>query len=499
MRRFLTILYLLFCIAAFGAYAQEGCKVPEPPVLKSVTVQPETGSTLLKWDPSPSADIAAYLIYAYHDENGITRGDINDTIWNPSATSYSFTSTVINYFSVSYVVSAFRLPNCSSAFSNVLSSIHMKAETDTCNRKINISWNSYDTIPVKVSDYSVLVSLNGGIYTEAGKVSVLEKEFTINNFIVNSDYCIVVRANLAGGTFSSSNRVCVNTDMRKPPQWINADYATLTPPAGITLSFSIDPDSELHYFSLERRSEPSTAFSEIAMITTNTGVYSVTFTDETADENKINYYRLSAMNCNKPVVTSNIASNMVLSARALGNDIVLKWNHYRKWRGEISSYRLFMDTGNGFSEQAVIEPADTIYSIPLSNIMYDIKTGKVCFYISASEYINPYVAEGNSRSNEVCITSEETLTVPNLFTPDNDGLNDLFKPVITFTPTDYQLIISNRQGRILFETRDFQNSWNGSDNGKPLSEGVYLWFIKAGTPSGVNISRSGTVTIIKNR
>ncbi len=57
----------------------------------------------------------------------------------------------------------------------------------------------------------------------------------------------------------------------------------------------------------------------------------------------------------------------------------------------------------------------------------------------------------------VCFTVNEIITVPNIFTPDGDGKNELFRPVITFTPSDYRLIISNRQGKVMFESRDFND------------------------------------------
>jgi gliding motility-associated-like protein len=83
-----------------------------------------------------------------------------------------------------------------------------------------------------------------------------------------------------------------------------------------------------------------------------------------------------------------------------------------------------------------------------------------------------------------------------VFTPNNDLKNDRFKPVLSFTPVEYKFIISNRQGKVLFETRDFLEDWDGSLNGDPQPQGVYLWFLKVTTPAGKNITRTGTVTII---
>jgi gliding motility-associated-like protein len=51
--------------------------------------------------------------------------------------------------------------------------------------------------------------------------------------------------------------------------------------------------------------------------------------------------------------------------------------------------------------------------------------------------------------------------VPNVFTPNGDGLNDLFRPEILCEPESYELVIFNRWGRAVFSTNDFSQSWNG--------------------------------------
>ena len=157
-----------------------------------------------------------------------------------------------------------------------------------------------------------------------------------------------------------------------------------------------------------------------------------------------------------------------------------------------------MDKGDGFSEFSETEPGDTTFSISIPDIMYTLKEAQVCFYIEASETGNPRGIQGQSRSNISCITLNETITVPNVFTPDGDLKNDLFRPVLTYTPDEYRLVLTDRQGKIIFDTDAFLESWDGRDlTGSPANEGVYLWFLSIKTPSGKNISRTGTVTLLR--
>lgn len=488
---------ILCSLLTYSSFAQTSCETPLiPPVLTLVSVEPETGKTEFNWTLSPDADIAAYLIYSYRNDQG-SRGDPIDTLWNPAATSYSFNNQASIYYSTSFVVTAYRLPRCEGPFSNVLSTIFTKAQIDSCNNKINVSWNSYSSFPKNVSGYSILVSVNNGNFKETGTVSPEENSFILNDFDTDSEYCFVVRANLYGGLVSNSNSACISTKMQRPPQWINADYATLDPGKGILLSFNIDPASEISKFSLEKKTG-SSGFEEIEQFSPVSG--SVLYTDDNADTSKINLYRLSAINnCNNHVSTSNIATNMILSLLRYENDVILKWNPYRKWRGINSSNKLFINTGNRYEEMYSVPSGDTVFAISYSDMMYDISSPEICFMVRAFEASNPYGINGESRSSIVCTPVTENIIVPNTFTPDNNLRNDSFRPVLSFTPVSYHLLITDLQRKTLFETSDFTNEWDGTKNGSTLPEGVYLWFLKITTPSGKNISKSGTVTIIMNR
>ena len=494
--RYTYIIIVLLCLLQDNVFSQINCITdpPLPPVLTSVSVESETGNTILTWTLSPSSDIAAYILYSYNNGDGMPI----DTVWDPNATSYTWSSTVTKYFSVSYVVAAMRLPRCTSIFSNILNSIFEEVIIDTCLKSIIISWNSYPSIPETVTGYSILMSVNGGSYIESAVTGADETTFNLNDFTFDAEYCFVVRANLTNGKFSTSNKNCIKTKMQRPPQWINADQATLNSEGRVVISFTIDPLSEINHFSLQKRIGPSGAFEEISQPVSVSG--SVFYTDSQAETNIVNYYRLSAVNnCSLKVLESNIASNMVLSMERSENDLLLSWNPYKNWRGIISSYRLFINSGRGFEEKAVITASDTLFILDYNQIMYEVSGDQVCFYVSATEMSNPYGVSGESVSSAVCTSPTELVTVPDVFTPNNDLKNDFFRPVLSFTPPDYHFIISDRSGRVLFETRDYLEEWDGSQNGNPQPQGVYLWFLKVTTPSGKAISRTGTVTIVDNR
>jgi len=84
----------------------------------------------------------------------------------------------------------------------------------------------------------------------------------------------------------------------------------------------------------------------------------------------------------------------------------------------------------------------------------------------------------DSTSLTIIIEGIFTLYVPNAFTPDGDGLNDMFKPVGDGVDVeDYRLMIFNRWGEPIWETRDFEAGWDGQSNGYSSPDGVYVWKI----------------------
>lgn len=86
--------------------------------------------------------------------------------------------------------------------------------------------------------------------------------------------------------------------------------------------------------------------------------------------------------------------------------------------------------------------------------------------------------------------------VPNAFTPNEDGLNDQFLPVISGTKF-YELSIFDRWGNKVFQTTDIQKGWDGTFKGVPSKDDVYVWQIKLSTLSGETKEYKGHVTLYR--
>jgi gliding motility-associated-like protein len=75
-------------------------------------------------------------------------------------------------------------------------------------------------------------------------------------------------------------------------------------------------------------------------------------------------------------------------------------------------------------------------------------------------------------------SSAANVVIPNVFTPNSDGINDLFE--IENLPENTEVIILNRWGNVVFSSTNYQNNWDGKDSsGMELVDGVYTYKFKA--------------------
>jgi len=104
----------------------------------------------------------------------------------------------------------------------------------------------------------------------------------------------------------------------------------------------------------------------------------------------------------------------------------------------------------------------------------------------------------DSTSGEVVMKPEFTFFIPNVFTPDNDGLNDYFQGVGK-NFNDYKMLIYDRWGKLIFETNDYAKPWYGKRNNTNefCMAGVYVYIITVVDYKGKEHVYHGHVTLLK--
>lgn len=109
-------------------------------------------------------------------------------------------------------------------------------------------------------------------------------------------------------------------------------------------------------------------------------------------------------------------------------------------------------------------------------------------------------AQGKSDGDQDSIPSLAVF-IPNAFSPNADGANDFWIPVVTGPAIQsYELYIINRHGQEVFRTNDPKRAWNGAVQGEPYvtTPTIYLYFLKLNVEGDLeNKVYKGHITLVR--
>lgn len=105
---------------------------------------------------------------------------------------------------------------------------------------------------------------------------------------------------------------------------------------------------------------------------------------------------------------------------------------------------------------------------------------------------------GCSASDDITITVLPYCIKPmQAFTPNGDGMNDVWKITDGNCITAAKAQVYDRYGAKVFEAGDYKNNWNGSVNGRPLPDGTYYYVLTYTLINGKSVYLKGNVTILR--
>lgn len=104
----------------------------------------------------------------------------------------------------------------------------------------------------------------------------------------------------------------------------------------------------------------------------------------------------------------------------------------------------------------------------------------------------------NMDSVLVTVIYENVLDIPTAFSPNGDGVNDVFRIVRWLNVTAIrEFSVFNRWGQKVFSTNDIAEGWDGTYRHQKADMGVYVWLVVARTGDGKEFMRSGNVTLVR--
>ncbi len=137
---------------------------------------------------------------------------------------------------------------------------------------------------------------------------------------------------------------------------------------------------------------------------------------------------------------------------------------------KVTSYQIwYSPTENGDLGPiaTITDPNDTIF------VNSNLTSVAGCYVVYAFD------KQGQASSiNKVCVDNCPIYTLPNVFTPNGDNVNDMFTPLEPYRYVkDIDINIYNRWGQVMFHTTNPNINWNGTDqhSGQPCPDGVYYY------------------------
>lgn len=467
---------------------------PSAPQIYYITVVNDHDIKIV-WNKNTAADFVDYNIYR---SNGgplfvpvISKPLVTDTTY--------INNTGINVKTQSYFYNMDAVDNCNykTAISNTHKSIYLDATTLTQNSNL-VSWSGYQGWPFGSYVYKLYRSHSyGGTYSLYAQLTDQDTTFIDAN-LCDSDYYYYVEAIQSVTNFVSRS----NIDFNHPPFYIpnlplEVFRATVINDKDILLEWDttgiVNTNSKLY---LVDRLDANGVFQNIATVT------SASYIDTKVDvHNKSYTYRVRMKDyCGNINPGSNIGRSINLKATNDGYTVYLNWNAYGDWANTVDAYilEIYDQATQTFKVVTVLPPTDSSY---IDKKFYKSDTAS-CYRVKAVEALQ--ATPDTSLSNLVCVFLPPNTVVPSAFSPNNDGLNDVFlaqgvfiqnltgKPLI-----DYDLRIYDRWGSLLFETNDFNKGWDGTFNGRDCEIGVYVYELRATGYNKQRFNYKGTLQLLR--
>lgn len=186
--------------------------------------------------------------------------------------------------------------------------------------------------------------------------------------------------------------------------------------------------------------------------------------------------------------------------------VSLAWNNpNNSCANDVTAYNIYYAPLQGMPLELIAtinQPDNTTYTYSPQNIPLSIAG---CYAVTALDSLNLWpdgllYQNESAFSNIICVDNCPLYTLPNIFTPNLDGKNDLFVPFEYRYVESIDLKIFNRWGNVVFETKDPDINWDGinKDSGNPSVDGTYFYTIRVNTIRLAGIvpeDYSGTIRI----
>lgn len=194
-------------------------------------------------------------------------------------------------------------------------------------------------------------------------------------------------------------------------------------------------------------------------------------------------YDHSHRGCPKPGIDTVLVTVLPKIIASAGNDTAIVVGQTLQLTAS-GGDTYFWSPAYNLSSMAIANPV-AIFNEPSDGLRYKVKAFNVAG-CADSAFITIKI-----------FATKPTVFVPTAFTPNQDGKNDILRPILAGMKRFEYFQVYNRWGQLVFSTSQDGHGWNGTINGQPQANNTYVWMVKAIDYTGAPYFKKGTVTLIR--
>jgi len=486
-----------------GAYLEDKFS-PFIPEISSISVDTVNNIVVVNWDVNLAEDTYGYQVQKF--VNGIW--DNYDTVYGVNNNIYYDLNASHDLHSESYAIAAF--DSCyntsimvfqTSAASKVHTTMYLTETLNLCELTVRLNWTAYGgwDNDVNIDRYDIIMKKGNNNPTIIKTVSPSQTSFLYNNLAPNENYSFYIRAVSSNGLQSYSNESYFATTSPSTPEFHYLSMASHLLSEEIELEFYTDSVIYVMEYEIERKAPHDLEYNVIGTIDPlDVPFYS--FIDNDINQNSGVYsYRVNIIDtCGMVGYVSNLGNTIFLSIETDEANMIntLSWTGYFEFDGEIEAYRVFRGEDGVYGGNPIATINGNVRSY-VDDLSGEFRSeGRFCYRIEAVEKNNSYDFSRAVFSNEVCVTFQPIVHIPNAIMV--NGINTSFLPIINLYEFDsYHLQIYDRWGKIIFDTENRHFGWDGRQaSGLFVQEGVYIYLLTFSDKEDKNYEYSGAVTVL---
>lgn len=367
---------------------------------------------------------------------------------------------------------------------------------------------SIATIPIKVSNFSKIVSFNTVLQYNPALVLCLDTYANINPLLA-ANINVVVNQSLGTVTISWSSTNPV--DIPPPGALLDLQFNTLQ--TGIAdLEWNQDPS--VSWFIPDAGIVVTPNFTRGQIIINNSPIAMVQTTPVCSGSQAT----LSAIV--SPTGNYTYSWTLPNGNPGFGPQLTIP----NAFPGDAGLYNLKVTDASGCFADAVanliVYPApdvgftddilyltlpDTVFARP-GFALYQWNTGESTpsIIVDTEGTYSVFITDQAGCSAQASVEVQAFSKMPNLFqvptafSPDADGLNDLFRPICYYDLVkEFMMEIYTKRGERIYQSFDAHAAWDGTCKGQPVPNGAYIWHIVYRSHLGVYNRDRGVVTVIR--